>query len=122
MTADALPVLVLPFDDFGGGWCQATRGSRDVNVFPAVWDQAAIWDLVLLAGASLEAAMRARLVLARFCWRLLVDGWRIAMHCPPSELIVPPPLEAARAALWWHVFAAVQCPFVGTLVQYWDFV
>ena len=50
-----------------------TLGARDVAVFVAVRDRADVFDLVLLAGASVAAAMRARLALARFFLEMIFE-------------------------------------------------
>ena len=47
-----------------------------MTFFSAVQDRAAVFDLVLLAGASLDAAVRARLALARFLLEIIC-GWSL---------------------------------------------
>ena len=59
-TAEAFSVRVLLVVDLNVGQWLATRGARDVAVCGVVRDRANVFDLVLLAGASVVAAIRRR--------------------------------------------------------------
>ena len=69
LTADAFPGLVLLLDDVGGRRSLDIYGNFADTVFAAI--PAAFLDLVLLAGESTVAAMRALLFLARFLLEII---------------------------------------------------